>query len=75
MVDEQILPGEEVAAHMTIEHLIATSVGGTDDLENLVLACFQCNNDRGDQPGEYLSPWRVEFNHEAVLDQAHRGEG
>ena len=27
----------------TIDHLMATSEGGNDDLDNLALACFHCN--------------------------------
>ena len=34
----------------TIEHLIAKSLGGSDDLSNLVLAHEGCNNDMGDLP-------------------------
>ncbi|NJL62327.1 MAG: HNH endonuclease [Methylacidiphilales bacterium] len=37
------LPSEE----LTIDHLKPKSKGGSDSLENLRLACFQCNNSRG----------------------------
>lgn len=30
----------------TIEHLLPRSEGGTEDYDNLVLACFRCNNTR-----------------------------
>jgi 5-methylcytosine-specific restriction endonuclease McrA len=42
----------------TIEHLVPASLGGTDDLENLALACFECNHARGNAerpPAEFLS--------------------
>lgn len=32
----------------TIEHRLPRSRGGTNGLENLALACWKCNNDRGD---------------------------
>lgn len=38
------LPSEK----LTIEHLLPKSKGGSNSLENLRLACFQCNNSRGD---------------------------
>lgn len=33
----------------TIEHIIPKSKGGTDDLENLALACSACNNSKYDK--------------------------
>ncbi len=33
---------------LTIEHLIPQSLGGSDSRENLMLACFKCNNSRSD---------------------------
>ncbi|BAY99691.1 HNH endonuclease [Tolypothrix tenuis PCC 7101] len=32
---------------LTLEHLMPKSLGGTNSLENLRLACFSCNNNRG----------------------------
>jgi 5-methylcytosine-specific restriction endonuclease McrA len=32
---------------ITIEHIVPTGQGGTDDLENLALACKNCNNEKG----------------------------
>lgn len=33
---------------MTVEHIIPLVRGGTNDLCNLALACYGCNNERGD---------------------------
>ena len=33
--------------NVTVEHIIPRSKGGTDDLENLALACKGCNNEKG----------------------------
>jgi 5-methylcytosine-specific restriction endonuclease McrA len=33
---------------LTLDHLKPKSRGGSNSLENLRLACFQCNNSRGD---------------------------
>lgn len=33
---------------LTLEHLKPRSRGGSNSLENLRLACFECNNGRGD---------------------------
>lgn len=41
--------------HLTIDHYIPRSRGGTSDLENLVLACNDCNNAKGDKlPLEFV---------------------
>jgi 5-methylcytosine-specific restriction endonuclease McrA len=37
----------------TMDHIVALKDGGTDRLDNLVLACAQCNNDRAN------APWRL----------------
>lgn len=34
--------------HATIDHVIPRSKGGPNDRSNLVLACFACNQSRGD---------------------------
>ena len=33
---------------MTLEHIIPQSKKGSDDIENLTISCFDCNNKRGD---------------------------
>ena len=40
--------------HLTVDHIIARSKGGTDHLENLQLLCGHCNSLKGDRPMEYL---------------------
>lgn len=35
----------------TVEHVVPRSRGGTNDLENLKLACWWCNQHRGDASG------------------------
>jgi 5-methylcytosine-specific restriction endonuclease McrA len=34
----------------TFEHVIPRSLGGTDDEDNLVIACQRCNELRGNEP-------------------------
>lgn len=34
---------------MTIEHLVHRSKGGRNDIDNLRIACFPCNNSRGNR--------------------------
>ena len=31
----------------TLDHILAKDRGGTDDIDNLVLACFACNQRKG----------------------------
>ncbi len=31
----------------TVEHIVAKNHGGTDDLENLAIACTRCNSEKG----------------------------
>ncbi len=40
--------------HLTVDHLIAQSKGGTDHIENLQLLCGHCNSVKGDRGQEYL---------------------
>lgn len=47
----------------TIEHLLPLAKGGADDPSNCVLACFLCNNRRGDArltPDEAYKQSKVE---------------
>lgn len=36
----------------TLDHIIPRSQGGFAEYNNLVLACFRCNNDRGIMPAD-----------------------
>jgi site-specific DNA-methyltransferase (adenine-specific) len=40
--------------HLTVDHIIAKSKGGTDHLENLQLLCGHCNSVKGDRGMAYL---------------------
>jgi 5-methylcytosine-specific restriction endonuclease McrA len=37
----------EPQSHITLEHILPRSHGGTNDLENLALACKRCNSQKG----------------------------
>ena len=40
--------------HLTVDHIVAQSKGGTGHLDNLQLLCGHCNSLKGDRPMEYL---------------------
>lgn len=40
--------------HLTIDHIIASSAGGTDHIDNLQLLCGNCNSIKGNRGMEYL---------------------
>lgn len=35
----------------TVEHIVPVALGGTDDLDNLIVACLNCNSKRGGRLG------------------------
>jgi 5-methylcytosine-specific restriction endonuclease McrA len=43
----------------TIDHQIPTSRGGTDDLDNLVLACARCNARKNNKTADEYLIWRI----------------
>lgn len=47
LVDAPILLGQDCSLHMTLEHVKPLAAGGTHDLVNLALSCYECNNERG----------------------------
>lgn len=59
MVDAPIDTKRDCGLHMTLEHLKPVSMGGSHDLDNLALACFACNNQRGDSLVELAPDWTV----------------
>ena len=36
----------------TLDHVVPKSRGGSDDRENLVIACERCNSSKGNKPQE-----------------------
>ena len=40
--------------HLTVDHIVARSKGGTSHLDNLQLLCAHCNSLKGNRPMEYL---------------------
>jgi 5-methylcytosine-specific restriction endonuclease McrA len=59
MIDRPIHPDQDCSLHMTLEHVIPLSKGGTNDLVNLALACFQCNNARASFLGIFEPVWAL----------------
>ena len=56
--------------HLTIDHVIPRSKGGTEDWENLVVACSQCNTRKGDKLLEQ-SGMKLLGNPRAPLNKMH----
>ena len=57
---------EKIDVNHTIDHLIPRSKGGNNRLENLVIACFECNQLKADKTlNEFgslkLLPIKLEF--------------
>lgn len=56
---EKVLNSNYGSNYPTAEHLIPVSQGGSNDITNLVLSCYACNNARGNMN---LDEWlRSEF--------------
>ena len=62
----------------TIDHFKARSVGGTEDEDNLVLACYRCNVRKGNIPAERFACHRrrgCSIVHVDRLPKARRPDG
>lgn len=59
MIDRPIDPSADCSLHMTLEHLMPLVHGGTNEVWNLALACYQCNNTRGESLDEFRPAWSL----------------
>ena len=47
--------GPKHTDHLTLDHVLPSSRGGSNGMHNLVTACLRCNNMKGDRtPGEWV---------------------
>lgn len=53
-VDPNLKPTDDLFA--TMDHVVPIKHGGKSNLDNLVLACYKCNNAKGHK--SYISFWR-----------------
>ena len=44
--------GTETGAGLTVDHVVPTALGGTDDAQNLVAACGDCNSGKSSMPAD-----------------------
>jgi|JI8StandDraft_1071087.scaffolds.fasta_scaffold50976_3 5-methylcytosine-specific restriction endonuclease McrA len=47
MVETQSLRSAVMGALLEVDHKLAVSKGGTNDIENLLILCFRCNRGKG----------------------------
>lgn len=75
------LGAENKGNSATLEHIIPVSKGGTNDFENLALACFKCNHKRGDMSiDDFMNPntvnelekARQQRNKEKIISRAKK---
>lgn len=52
---------KELVKFYTIDHKVARSKGGTDDLDNLVRSCIRCNALKGSRDYEEFVAWLPKF--------------
>lgn len=52
-----LIPASLENKRVQVDHVIPKSRGGTDELENLVIACAQCNQSKGHKTGDEFSAW------------------
>lgn len=50
-----------LGAILNIDHVVPVSAGGTNDYENLVTACFDCNSGKSDRHLNNLTPLKNEL--------------
>ena len=43
------------AKRLTLDHIVPTILGGGNDMRNLQLLCYDCNQEKGDQIIDYKS--------------------
>ena len=53
----------------TLDHKTPRSAGGTNNIKNMVLSCFQCNSEKGDSLDESGSSKRTQVCDRASGDQ------
>lgn len=59
-----ILTRHSIPNQATMDHVLPSSKGGSNDEGNLVLACLRCNNKRGSSvfhPAKSSGGWRINF--------------
>lgn len=58
---------------LTIDHVMPSSRGGSDDALNLVAACRRCNNEKADRtPQEWVDRWYLREEKERIQSEAKR---
>lgn len=57
--DDCWLCGHALGTNVTLDHVVPKSKGGSNNIENLRLAHFECNQRRGNADPLHPHPWRV----------------
>ena len=52
----------------TVEHILSKSLGGSDNTQNLVLACEQCNSEMGNLPVNVKINRAVRYRVELIIN-------
>jgi 5-methylcytosine-specific restriction endonuclease McrA len=52
----------ESDSNLTIDHVVPRSKGGTEKMNNLVVACFDCNQQKGSKDLEVWYPQQASFD-------------
>lgn len=48
--------------HATVDEIVPLSAGGGRKMDNQVMACFECNNGRSDQPADQFLIMKRQFS-------------